>query len=135
MTTPLLCLLLYAAWAVALVAAVATWRAADVLRGKRASNAFPSGTPHGGDTYWRLNRAQANTVENLPIFAAVVVAAHLVGATASWLDTACVVALLARFTQSVIHVSSGSTTAVNLRFTAFFAQLLALGYVVVRLVW
>ncbi len=133
MTTPLLCLVLYAAWAMILVLAVATWRVGQVLLGKRASNSFPSGTPHGPDLYWRINRAHVNAAENLPIFVAVVVASQLARVAGSWLDTACIVALVARVAQSLIHVSSNSAVAVNLRFTAFLVQLAALAYVVVHL--
>ena len=133
MTTPLSCLLLYATWAILLVTCVGSWRVFEVLLGKKASNAFPSGTPHGSDLYWRLNRAHMNTAENLPIFATVVIASHLANISGEWLDTACIIVVAARVTQSLIHLSSNTSVAVNLRFTAFLTQIVALLYVIVRM--
>lgn len=72
MTRPLLCLLAFAGWALFLVLCIAAARVSQVLTGKKKPNEFPSGVPHGGDRYWRLNRAHLNTVENLPIFGAIV---------------------------------------------------------------
>ena len=79
MTGALVALLGYATWALLLALAVVSWRSADVLRGKAASNEFQPGIPHGPDLYWRLNRAHLNTLENLPIFGAVVLVGSLAG--------------------------------------------------------
>ena len=132
MTTPLLCLLLYASWAMLLVFAVGSWRVTQVLTKKKRSNEFSSGTPHGSELYWRINRAHVNAVENLPIFAAAVITAHLAEVSGTWLDSACIVVIVARVAQSLIHISSPTATAVNLRFTSFLTQLVAIGYVIVR---
>jgi uncharacterized MAPEG superfamily protein len=133
-TTPLLCLFLYAAWTILLVGGVGGWRVAQVLSGKKAANEFPSGTPHGTDLYWRLNRAHLNATENLPIFAAVVIGAHLANATGEWLDNTCIIVLVARVAQSLIHISSNTSVAVVLRLTAFLTQMFAIGYVIIRVV-
>ena len=133
MTTPLLCLALYAAWAMVLVLSIGSWRAMQVLTGKKKPNEFPSGTQHGTDAYWRLNRAHLNTLENLPIFAAVVVVSHLANLSNPQVDTACIVVIVARVAQSLIHVSSNTSVAVNLRFTAFLTQLGAIGFIIFRL--
>jgi hypothetical protein len=118
--TQLYCLVGFAAWAVILVASIASLRTLEVLMGKKRSNEFPSGTQHGGDRYWRLNRAHVNTVENLPIFGALVLTATLLHVDVlRWAE----IALCARILQSVIHVSSNSVIAVNLRFTAFVTQM------------
>jgi uncharacterized MAPEG superfamily protein len=135
MTTPLLCLVLYAAWAMVLVTIVATWRVFQVATKQKAPNEFPSGTPHGTDVYWRVNRAHINAVENLPIFASVVIATQLAGVAGDWLDTACIIIVIARVAQSLIHISSSTSVAVNLRFTAFLTQLGGLAYLIVRLVF
>lgn len=123
MSTPLLCLLGFAAWSVLLVLALGSVRVGRVLARKQAPNSFPSGVPHGGDRYWRLNRAHLNSVENLPIFGAIVLAGEVERVTSSWFALAATIVLGARIVQSTVHVASNSNLAVNLRFTAFFTQL------------
>jgi uncharacterized MAPEG superfamily protein len=123
MTTPLWCLLGFAVWSILLVLSLGTVRVVRVLTGQQAANSFPSGVPHGGDRYWRLNRAHLNSVENLPIFGAIVVAGTLLGVTSSAFGLAATIVLCARVVQSTIHVASNSNLAVNFRFTAFLTQL------------
>ena len=130
MTTPLWCLLAFATWSMVLVTLVGAARVAQVLAGKQTANSFPSGTPHGGDRYWRLNRAHLNSVENLPIFGAIVVVGHEVGLRGGAFATAAVAVVCARVAQSTIHVASNANAAVNLRFTAFLAQLGAFGFMI-----
>jgi uncharacterized MAPEG superfamily protein len=72
---PLAALVLHAAWVLVLVLAIGAWRMGQVFAGQKKANEFPSGTQHGSDAYWRLNRAHMNTVENLPTFAALVLGA------------------------------------------------------------
>jgi len=123
MSAPLIALVWFALWAVALSFIVVLWRVREVMSGKTASNAFPSGEKHGSDAYWRANRAQANTLENLPIFGALVLTGVATGLSTALFATLCTVAVIARMVQSVIHLSSGSATAVNFRFFAFLVQL------------
>jgi uncharacterized MAPEG superfamily protein len=123
MTRPLICLVLFAGWAVALVVLIGASRVVEVLAGRKRSNEFPSGTPHGSDLYWRLNRAQVNTVENLPIFGALVLtgtAIHVATPLFEWLP---VVVLAGRLLQTTAHLASGSALAVNVRFTCFVVQI------------
>src|SRR4051794_5032236 len=131
MTLALWCLVGWCGWAVALVLAVGGARALQVLTGKKPANGFPSGVPHGSDRYWRLNRAHLNTLENLPIIAALTLIATLRHVD---IDTIACVALGARVVQSLIHIASNRSMAVNLRFTAFLAQLGAYVAIIVRLV-
>src|SRR5437763_12744438 len=119
MPSPLACLVGFALWALVLVLAVGTARSSQVLFGKKRANEFPSGTQHGGDRYWRLNRAHINTVENLPIFATLVLAGMLLHLATPMFLLLPRVILGARIAQSLVHISSGSSMAVNLRFTAF----------------
>ena len=88
--------------------------------GEAKPNAFPSGTKHGPDWYWRVNRAHMNTVENLPVFAVLVVAAVLLEIDVTALAWG---VFAARVAQTFFHVASGRSMAVNLRFTAFSAQI------------
>jgi uncharacterized MAPEG superfamily protein len=122
MTTPLSCLLGFVTWTLVLLLGVGFTRVGAVLRGQKRANEFPSGVPHGGDAYWRLNRAHMNCVENLPLFASVVLVATVAGVKVALLDTLARVYLAARIGQSVAHVSSGSAMAVNVRFTFFLVQ-------------
>ncbi len=131
MTRSLYCLVGFAAWAVLLVLAIGGARTFLVLTGKKRSNEFPGGVQHGGDLYWRLNRAHVNTVENLAVFAALVLTAKLAGVDVT---TPAEVALAARVVQSLVHISSGSATAVNVRFTAFLTQLGCYIAMIVKLV-
>lgn len=132
MSTPILCLLLFASWAIVLVLTLGAVRVARVLSGKQAANSFTSGVPHGGDRYWRLNRAHLNCVENLPIFGAIVVAAALSGVHTTAISTAATAVIIARVVQSVIHVASNRNLAVNLRFTAFLVQLGGFAWMIVE---
>jgi uncharacterized MAPEG superfamily protein len=122
MTTPLWCLLGFVAWTLLLLLAIAVARVGAVLRGEKQANEFPSGVPHGGDAYWRLNRAHLNCLENLPIFAAVVLVAAVAGVREPILDTLARTYLGARVGQSIAHVSSGGVVAVNVRFVFFVVQ-------------
>lgn len=122
MTIPLYMLLAFAAWGLFLVLAIGAVRCALVLTGRVPANGFPSGVPHGGDTYWRLNRAHLNTVENLPLFGALVVVGTVAHVASPEFSIASVIVMVGRVVQSVAHVSSGSRNAVLIRFTAFVAQ-------------
>lgn len=106
--------------------AVVVVRAAQIAGGRARPSEFPSGMPHGGDRYWRLNRAHMNCLENLPLFAAVVLTGAVIGADSPTLDLFATVFLGARIAQSAVHVASGSDTAVNVRFAFFATQIVCL---------
>jgi len=116
-------LIFYALWAIALVLMVGADRVLQVVRGEARITSFPAGVPHGSDSYWRLNRAHLNTVENLPIFAAVVLAGWVVGMETATFNRLAVIVVVARVVQSAIHIASGSAVAIRLRFTAFAVQI------------
>ena len=123
---PIAALVLFALWAIALVISIGIWRSVLVFSGKAEANGFPSGTQHGGDLYWRLNRAHINTVENLPIFGAIVLSGFYLQVQDSWFQILPGIVLYARIVQSVIHIASGSPLAVTLRFLAYGVQLIAM---------
>ncbi|HYC00130.1 MAG TPA: MAPEG family protein [Candidatus Limnocylindrales bacterium] len=134
MTTPLYALIGFVFWTIGIVLTIGAIRVSQVLSGKVAPNGFPSGQPHGSDAYWRLNRAHANCVENLPLFAAVVLAGHVSGLTSGSFATAAQIHVLARVGQTLAHVSSGSALAVNVRFTFFAIQIACLIYMALAVV-
>ena len=132
---PLTALIFFVAWALLLVMSIGAWRAALVFSGRRPITGFTAGTQHGGDAYWRLNRAHLNTIENLPIFGALVLTGTLLQMQDAISQILPTVVLYARLTQSVIHVTSGSAMAINMRFAAYAVQvasMLTMAYVLLR---
>ena len=118
-------LVLYALWAIALVLMIAIERIVLVARGHVALKDITPGVPHGNPAYWRINRAHVNAVENLPIFAAIVLAGWAAGQESHLFNLLAMAVLVARIIQSLIHIVSGSTAAINARFAALGVQLLA----------
>jgi len=119
----IIALTLYALWAMFLVLSVGAVRVGQVVRGKAHAGSFTPGVPHGPERYWRLNRAHMNTTENLPIFATVVFAGWAAGAIDPAFNALAMTVVAARAVQSLIHISSGSVQAINMRFTAFAVQI------------
>lgn len=128
---PLAALVLFAVWALVLVLSIGAWRGALVFSGKSKITGFQPGTPHGGDAYWRLNRAHLNTVENLPIFGALILAGTFVQVQGVPFQVLPSVVLYARVVQSLIHVTSGSALAINLRFAAYVVQVASMLFMAV----
>jgi uncharacterized MAPEG superfamily protein len=116
-------LVFYALWAIALVLMIAADRLLLIFRGQVKNNEFLSGVPHGNDGYWRINRAQLNTVENLPIFAVIVLAAWIAGAESPLFNLLAMVVLVFRIIQSIIHIVSGSQIATWFRTGTFAVQI------------
>lgn len=133
LSTPLTALVIYALWALALALGVVAWRGLMVFKEGKDPATFPSGQKHGPDTYWRLNRAHMNTLENLPIFGAIVLAGAVTGHSTGAFATLAMVVLSARIVQSLLHISSNHTMVVNARFGAFLIQVGCLIYMGVSL--
>lgn len=127
MPIPLLCLLLFVVWTMCLVGfGVGLPRAVKVLKGKAKANAFPADTPHGSDGDRRCHRAHLNCTENLPLFASVVLVAAAIGHDTVAFDNLAWIYLGARVLQSIVHMSSGRSLAVNIRFSLFTVQIAVL---------
>jgi len=124
--SPAAALVLFAVWAMLLVTGIGLWRVTQVITGTVPKGGFNPGTPHGGDAYWRLNRAHMNTLENLPIFATVVLSGVYLQVQDPLFQLLANVVIVARVAQSLIHVSSGAQPVVLLRFTAFLVQTLSM---------
>jgi uncharacterized MAPEG superfamily protein len=133
LTPSIAVLLAFAAWTLLLVTSIAALRVVLSLTGQRRPNQFlPAGddvSPFSG----RLCRAHANCVENLPTYAALVAVAHLSGHGAV-LEGLAWVFLGARIAQSCIHLASGRSKAVMLRFSCMALQIAIQAYWVVQLV-
>ena len=134
MTIPFWSLFGFIAWTLLLLLAIGGARVVQVLQGQKRPSEFLPGVPHGGDRYWRLNRAHLNCLENLPLFAAVVLTAGTIGAESPTLDRLSVVYLAARVCQSLTHIASGSDAAINVRFGFYGVQLVCLVWMMLQVV-
>jgi uncharacterized MAPEG superfamily protein len=133
MSAPLYCLIGYTAWTILLVILIVSARGLEVFTGKKRMNEFPGGVPHGGDAYWRLYRAHANAVENLPIFAVLVLVGTMLHVATPAFARLPAVALGARVIQSSAHIASGSVPVVTVRFTAFATQFVCFIWMIVEI--
>merc|ERR1712137_114632 len=99
-----------------------------MLADSRKLTDFPGGQKHGGEMYWRLNRAHANLCENLPIFGAVIVSGYLLNCISPQFAQLCQVIVIARVCQSSVHILSGSSPAIFIRFMFFGVQMMSITY-------
>ena len=125
MSLSLWSLLGFAVWTqLLMVATIGVPRLLAIGQGRAAPSAFLADQVHGSERYRRSMRAHLNCVENLPVFATLVVVGALLGVADDgafqWLALA---VLPARVSQSVCHVLSGSNRAVMLRFCFYVIQL------------
>jgi uncharacterized MAPEG superfamily protein len=128
-------LLGFATWTlILLMATVGVYRWFKILFWKAPIASFRSDQLEGEDWYRRGTRAHANCVENLPVFGAIVLAISVTGVNGPMIDSLCILVLIARVVQSLVHVSHVQTdTFVAVRFSFFSVQLvcfLALIYIV-----
>ena len=135
MTLPLWCLLFFVVWTLLIVlVGIGAFRVASVLAGKASPRAFPGDTPHGPEWYRRVMRAHANCVENLPLFAAVVLVGHVAGVRDPTFDLLAQAYVFGRVGQTVAHVASGRSMVINVRFAFFCVQLVSLAGMIGRIV-
>jgi len=112
----------FIAWALLLVALMEVVRSRLVLRGEIRANGFTPDNANLSPFMQRLARAHANCLENLPTLGGLLLVAVVTGHTAIT-DPLAYVLLGARVLQSLVHLSSGSSVAANVRFGFFFVQL------------
>lgn len=126
MSLSIAALLAFAVWTIAILTftiGLLRWRL--IFTGKAELKGFPGDEPHGSPFYRRATRAHANCIENLPVFASIVFAAHASGAQSPLLDALAVAAFVSRVLQTTTHLVSGSNTAVGVRFSFLMVQLIA----------
>lgn len=126
--------LLYAAWTILVAFIYVLPRVPLALLGsKRIDNWERGKEPNDPAFFQRAKGAHLNCLENLPVFAAVIAMAglmgkiELIGAIAAWV-------LYARVAQSIVHISGTSFIQIFLRATFFLIQLLLTLYMVYLLV-
>lgn len=129
-----LALILFTLWTLGLGVTLTSYRSVQVLLGKKKSNEFPAGIQHGSDFNWRLNRAHLNSLENLPLFLAVVFLTVSLGKLDEFVNQAGFVILGARVLQSLTHLIATNVIAVNIRFTFYMTQIVTYIILLVRLV-
>jgi uncharacterized MAPEG superfamily protein len=136
MTLPLLTLLGFAVWTLAVLAAtVGVHRWTLILLKRAPINGFPADAPTGPSWYQRATRAHLNCIENLPVYGAIVCVATLAGRDGRLLDILSVSVLAARVCQTLIHIAFVQTErAVSFRFSFFTVQLVAMSWMAVLVV-
>jgi len=121
---PLWSLLGFVVWTlIVLVLGIGLPRVHAVLTRRAPPKSFLADVPHGSERYRRTMRAHLNCVENLPLYAALVLMGGVIKLESSSFDLLAALVLPARVLQSVTHIASGSNRAVLVRFYFFCAQL------------
>lgn len=126
-TIPLWSLLGFATWTILLLLfTVGIYRWSRILTGRAPIKSFGADQVEGEDWYKRSMRAHANCVENLPVYAAIVLALYAGEVGGPMFDGLALTVLIARVLQSTVHVAfQQSNAAVAIRFTFFFVQIVA----------
>ncbi len=126
-------LLGFAAWTLLLILTLVVYRTGTVVTGKRRANSWARNQPsQDPELLQRLAHAHANCVENLPLFAAVILVAgltnklELTDPLAGWY-------LALRIGQSTVHIIGTSHQQVSIRGSFFTLQLVILGWMMARL--
>lgn len=123
-------LLLFTAWTVVLMFTYVNYRVLLVLANKKKANAWTRGQPTDDPPFvQRAQNAHYNCVENLPVYAAIVLAANALGKNAV-VDGVAMIFLAARLAQSLVHLASISHWMVFLRANLFVVQVVLYFYMI-----
>ena len=136
MTMPVWMLLGFATWTIVLLAStIGIYRWFNIFAGRASVNGFSADQPEGADWYKRAMRAHANCIENLPVFAAIVLALHVSGSGGPVADFASIGILASRVLQSLVHVCLVQTSSVvAVRFSFLLVQLAGFFALIVMIV-
>lgn len=127
MTDPIVPLLAFCLWTLALAGVMALGRTALVLTGRARADDFLAYRYNPDQFLDRAARAYLNALETLPIFAALILAAwytdqmDLAVSPALWI-------LLARIAQSTVHLIGVNHWLVLVRFSFFLIQLVLMAF-------
>lgn len=134
MTTPVWVLLGFAGWTlIILLLSVGVYRWTRILSGRQGIGEFSADGTGGADWYKRATRAHANCIENLPVYAAIVLAARCAHVDDPLLDALACILLAARVVQSVVHISFVQTNrVVSVRFSFFFVQFICMAWMAIH---
>lgn len=123
----LVALIGFAAWTLLLVFIAVNWRALEILRGVPADSWTRGAERERPSMVKRIEHAHFNCLENLPVFAVIVLAAYAMGKN-TVVDTLACYVLIARLGQSLIHIAGVSHWMVMLRAVFYTAQVLMFFY-------
>src|SRR5215813_3469551 len=123
----------FAAWLALLTIVLGFYRCAVMLRTNKAINSFATDGQDIDPLGHRLTRARNNCYETLPLFAALALGASIAGRL-DVTDPLAMWVLYARIGQSLTHIASTSTAAVQVRGAFFFARTLIYLWWALRLV-
>lgn len=112
----------FIAWTLCLLIWMEVVRTYLVVTGRVPANGFSPDNAGLSPFMQRLARAHANCIEGLPIFGGLMALA-IMTSRVSITDPVAYWFLAARVTQSIIHLTSTSPTAVKVRFSAFAVQM------------
>lgn len=121
-SSTVIALTLFVVWSLLLIILMESIRTMLVLTKEVPANGFSPDNANLSPFMQRLARAHANCIEGLPVFGGLMLIA-VVSSQPAITDSLAYVFLVARVTQSLIHLASVSPMAVTLRFSAFAVQL------------
>ena len=131
--TGITALLLFALWTLALMLTYVFYRTGLVMGGRKRADSWTRGQPTDDPGFVvRAQHAHLNCVENLPVFAAIVLAAYAVGRPAV-ADGVAGYVLGARLAQSIVHLIGVSHALVFVRGSLFTIQVVFFLYMIWRL--
>lgn len=117
-------LLGFVAWTLLVIVAGIGWhRLSAIAKGEARPNDFVPGLVQGTPRYQRIMRAHMNCVENLALFASLVLLGGLLGQTGDGFQWTALAVLPARVLQTVSHVASSRNRYVLVRFGFYVVQL------------
>ena len=128
MSIPVWVLLGFAGWTLLILfATVGVYRWSRILTGRATVREWRADEDQGAAWYRRAMRAHMNCIENLPVYAAIVVAIMASGLSSPWLDGLAIALLAFRIVHSSWHIALEQTeTVAALRFAFYLAQILIL---------
>lgn len=134
MSASICALLGFAGWTLALAFVVLFYRTGIVFARKTPANSWTRGAQSWTDpaVITRITHAQSNCAENLPLVAAVLLGAQVLGQGAVTDGLACWL-LAARLAQSGVHIIAVNHWMVFIRANFFAVQLLILAYWLLKL--
>ncbi len=134
MTSSIAVLLSFAALTLGLTAVYVSYRVGLVLSRRTAANSWTRNAPEWKNPAWvtRFEHAHANCLENLPLYAVIVLAASLLGQL-PLIDGLAWVYFGFRLAQTGVHVLSTSATFVFIRANLLAGQWVCLIYWLLKL--
>ncbi|MBQ24372.1 MAPEG family protein [Alcanivorax sp.] len=126
--TGMTALLIYIVWTLILALSYATYRLPLVLTGKKAASHWERGEPVDDPAILvRAKAAHLNCLENLPLFAALVLVAAATGQSET-VNAVAGFVVAARIGQSLVHLVGTSFPLVFIRASLFLAQVALMLY-------